>query len=318
MNLKQVKFSLAVVINLLAALTFGYFCFLGANFYFLGDTGTSISLAVFITLLLIGTSLGAKLLKETHGNFKSRFIWEIILLVLFTVLIGWFTYLPFSHYFTVSENKTIIKAELTSHVTEAEKMYVSYENYVIDRKNTYKSNLQTAIITMNASDADFNKYGFKLISLPNSLPYPIQIQKKLLKFQNDLLPAYYLNMKNVNSTWLTNSKSDIENWKTIGIVDVLNNIDTYSNKWKSDLITISKKRETGEEKDQINDFPYVLEFKQVKKHFTTTENPTPLSVVYSILIYVLMLLAWIFTKRHSKWPGLKVLFGFGKSAENEF
>ena len=96
MDLKQIKFSLAVVINLLAALTFGYFCFLGANFYTLGDKGKSITVAVIISLLLIGTSLGAKLLKQTHRNFKSRFIWEIILLVLFTVLIGYFTFFPFS------------------------------------------------------------------------------------------------------------------------------------------------------------------------------------------------------------------------------
>jgi hypothetical protein len=314
MNLKQIKFSLAVVINLLAALTFGYFCFLGANFYTLGDKGKSITLAVIITLLLIGTSLGAKLLKQTHSNFKNRFIWEIILLVLFTVLIGYFTFFPFSHYFSVSENETQIKSKLNSSITQAENMYVEYEKYVNKRKYDYKNNLESAVLSKvsGVSDLDFNCLDFKL----NSLPYPRQIQRKIRKIGFDLLPSSFIAMKRDNSKWLSNSKINIDKWKPIGIVDFINNIENNSNNWKSDLINISKIRETCEG-DNIEDFKYNLTTNEVKTYFTKLGNPTSLSAVYTIFVYVLMLLSWIFTSRSTRFPGLKILFGFGKSTENE-
>ncbi|MBP6754673.1 MAG: hypothetical protein KA210_00900 [Bacteroidia bacterium] len=312
MNLKQIKFSLAVVINLLAALTFGYFCFLGANFFTLGDKGTSITVTAIITLLLIGTSLGAKFLKQTKRNFKSRFIWEIVLLVLFTLLTASFTYFPFSHYFSVSENETQIKSKLNSSIAQAGNMYVEYEKYVNNRKSNYKANLESAILTMHASNIDFKKYDFKT----NSIAYDKQIKRKMITIGFDLVPSSFIAMKDVNSKWLADSKQLVNDWKPIGLVDVINNIDKNSNKWKADLITISKTRETGEEKDAV-DFTYSLPFNEVKNYFTSVGNPTPLSVIYAILLYVLMLLSWIFTKRDSKWPGLKVIFGYGESSENE-
>lgn len=315
MNLKQIKFSLAVVINLLAALTFGYFCFLGANFHKLGDKGTSIAVAVIITLLLIGTSLGAKLLKQTNRNFKSRFIWEIILLVLFTVLIGYFTVFHFSHYFSVSENETEIKSKLNSSITQAQNMYVEYEKYVINRKSNYKDKLESAVLSKvnGVSDVDFNCLDFRSNS---SLTNSKQIDRKIRKIGFDLVPSSFIAMKSDNSKWLANSKIDIDKWKPIGIVDFINNIENNSNNWKSDLINISKIRETCEG-DNIEDFKYNLTTNEVKAYFTKLGNPPLLSIIYAILLYVLMLLSWIFTKRDSKWPGLKALFGFGKSAENE-
>ena len=298
MNLKQIKFSLAVVINLLAAITFGYFCFLGANFYSLGDRGTSIAVAVIISLLLIGTSLGAKLLKQTHRNFKSRFTWEIILLVLFTVQIGYFTFFPFSHYFSVSENENEIKSKLNSSITQTENMYVKYEHYVNNRKSNYKAKLQSAVLLKETgvSDVDFNCLDFRL----NSLSFPDQINKKIRKFRIDLLPSTFIKMKSDNSKWLSNSKPLVNNWKPIGLVDVINNIDENSKKWKSDLITISKIRETCEGKN-IDDFKYNLTTNEVKMYFTKLGNPPSLSIIYAILIYVLMLLPYFFSNRSTTY-----------------
>ena len=316
MNLKQIKFSLAVVINLLAALTFGYFCFLGANFYTLGDKGKSITLAVIITLLLIGTSLGAKLLKQTHRNFKSRFIWEIILLVLFTLLIGCFTYFPFSHYFSVSEKETEIKSKLNSSINQAQNMYVKYEEYVNNRKSNYKAKLESAVLLKvnKVSDVDFNCLDFKL----NSLSFEKQIERKIRTIRLDLLPSSFNEMKSDNSKWLANSKGDIDNWKSIGIVDFINNIETNSIKWKSDLITISKIRETCEG-DKIQDFKYNLTNNEVKTNFTTHGNPPSLSLVFAILVYVLMLLSYIFCNRSTKSSvGFRAIFSKKTNKTNEF
>ncbi|KAB1157959.1 hypothetical protein [Flavobacterium luteum] len=317
MDLKQIKLSLAVVINLLAALTFGYFCFLGANFYTLGDKGKSIAVAVIITLFLIGTSLGAKLLKQTHRNFKSRFIWEIVLLVLFTALIGYFTFFPFSHYFSVSENEIQIKSKLNSSITQAENMYVEYELYVSDRKNNYKTKLESAVLLKEnrVSDVDFNCLDFKSNS---SLTNPKQIDRKIRKIGFDLVPSSFIAMKSHNSKWLANSKIDIDKWKPIGIVDFINNIENNSNNWKSDLINISKIRETCEG-DNIEDFKYNLTTNEVKTYFTKIGNPPLLSLVYAILVYVLMLLSYIFSNRSTKSDvGFRAIFSKKTNKTNEY
>lgn len=295
MNLKQNKFPLAVVINLLAAITFGYFCFLGTNFYTLGDKDKSITYAVIIILLLIGTSLGAKFLKQTKRNFKSRFVWEIISLVLFTVIIGYLTYTTFSHYFVVSENETEIQSKLNLSITQAENMYNEYEQYVDNRKNNYEANLNSAILTMNGNNSDFIKYDF----MTNSIPYDKQIIRKMRTIGFDLMPSNYNSMKSGNLSWLAKSKESVENWKPIGLVDVINNIETFSNNWKSDLINTSKIREKGEE-NEVSDFTYKLTLNQVTKYFTTQGNPTPTSIVYSLLVYVIMLLPYVLSNRSTK------------------
>ena len=314
MNLNQIKFSLAVVINLLTAITFGYFCFLGKNFETLGDKRESITFTVIITLLLIGTSLGAKFLKQTKRNFKSCLIMEIVLIILFSVLMACFTYLSFSHYFTVSEKQSEIKEKLDSSIAQAENMYVKYEEYVENRETIYKANLGSAILLMESgvSDNDFKKYGFKDKSI--SISYPDQIKKKMRTIHLDLLPDFE-NIKRINTTWLYNSKNDVDNWKPIGLVDVINNIEKYSYEWKNDLIEISNKTQVGE--GLVDPFKYNLTTNEVKDYFTTKNNPTTLSLVYAILLYVFMILAWVFTKRESGKAGGNPLFGIGRNTENE-
>ena len=312
MNLNQIKFSLAVVINLLTAITFGYFCFLGKNFETLGDKRESITFTVIITLLLIGTSLGAKFLKQTKRNFKSCLIMEIVLIILFSVLMACFTYLPFSHYFAVSEKQSEIKAKLDLSIAQAENMYVKYEEYVKNRETNYKANLESAVSSKEGgvSGKDFIKYDFK----DNTISYEKQIKKKMRTIHLDLLPDFE-NIKTINTTWLSNSKNDVDNWKPIGLVDVITNIEKYTNEWKNDLVENSKKTEAGE--GSVAPFEYNLTTNEVKEYFTTKSNPTPLSLVYAILLYALMILAWVFTKRESGKAGGNPLFGIGRSTDNE-
>jgi hypothetical protein len=314
MKLRQLKFSLALIINILTAITFGYVCFLGANFYTLGDKEGSIILALIIILLLISTTIGAKLLKQTKRNFKSRFIMEVILLILFTVLLGYFTFFPFSHYFGVSENEIEIKKKLNTSMTQAENMFTKYENYVADdRKKPYESNLKSAVLTKNTNVADFKKYDF----VENSISYDKQIENKMRTINFDLFPSNFEEMKIANTDWLAKSRISVNEWKPIGLIDVIKNVDQKSNSWKDQLINISKKRETGQTDLDTPNFEYTLTTSEVISFFTKLGKPTPLSFGLGILTYVLMLLSWISTKRDTKFPGLKIVFGNGKSTENE-
>lgn len=298
MDLKQIKFSLAVVINLLAALTFGYFCFLGANFYTLGDKGTSIAVAVIITLLLIGTSLGAKLLKQTKRNFKSRFIWEIVLLVLFSVLTASFTYYPFSHYFVVSAQKPTIQKKLNENISKAENMYTEYESYVLKRDSDYLRSLNDAVNQKNIAPSVYFAFGFNDSSgvLPQT-----QLNIKHNTLIPLLKPTNFNSMKTNDSVWFAKAKISVNNWEPISLVDVVNNIKTNTTNSINKIIGFSRNRAINE--TRIIFIPNLSEFNNVNIYFTTKGTPSPFSIVLAFFSYLLMLLSWFITKRDSRSTG---------------
>ena len=298
MNLKQMKLSLAVVINLLAALTFGYFCFLGLNFKTLGDKFESILYAVIITLILIGTSLGAKFLKQTKRNFKSRFIWEIVLLVLFSVLTAGFTYYPFSHYFVVSGQKPIIQDKLNKNISQAQNIYSEYNDYVTTRVGIYCSKIDVAILNIEGQPKELKKFG---ITRNPIVSIPIQRKNQIDKINYLLLPQNFKEMKTKDSIWFSKAGESVNNWEPISLVDVINNIKNNTTKSLNQLVSLSIRR--GE-----NDYyplfkPKKLHTNNVNNYFTEIGKPSPFSIVLAFLGYLLMLLSWFITKRDSRRTG---------------
>lgn len=298
MNLKQIKFSLAVVINLLAAITFGYFCFLGANFYTLGDKGTSIARAVIITLLLIGTSLGAKLLKQTKRNFKSCFIWEIVLLVLFSLLAVTFTYYPFSHYFLVTAQKPVIQNKLEGNILKAQNIYPDYESYVTTRVGIYTSKIDVAILNKGGQPKELEKFG-----ISTEIVVPLQTQRKnqIDKIKFLLLPQNFKQIKTNDTRWLTNAKNSVVNWEPISLVDVINDIENNTSNSLNKLINFSKK--TGKNESYPIFSPNKPKHNNVNNYFTKKATPSPFSIVLAFFSYLLMLLPWFITKRDSRSTG---------------
>jgi hypothetical protein len=320
--MNQSKFSLADVLTVLAAVAFGFGCFLGTNFYTLGNFSQSIVLSAIISVLLSGTALGAKLLKRTSRNFKICYVWEMILLVLFTGLTAFFAYSPFPHYFVVSEEQVEIRSKLNSNIKQAENMFTEYERYAENREYNYKSQLRSAVVTKNINSSDYTKYGFE----NNGITDNEQIDNKMFTLHADLFPTNYSDtinkngIKEVATTWLSDAKNKIEKWKSIGIVDVVNEVGQNSNDWLNKLVEFSAVREKGEP-EQTRDFDYPLSFDNVKKHFTTLGKPTPVSLGLAVVAYLMMLLPWFAAQLHSKNPGRKklilMIFGTSKSSSNE-
>ncbi|KGO95664.1 hypothetical protein Q767_10630 [Flavobacterium enshiense DK69] len=303
---------MADVIALLTALAFSFVCFLGTNFYTLGNTEQSILLSTIIFLLLSGTALGAKLLKRTSSNFKTCFIWEMILLVLFSILTAYFTYSPFSHYFVVSDQKQVIQSKLTASIQQAADMYPEYELYAQKRETIYIGKLRSVVMAKHVSPGVYSDYDFKSSGGSDNK----QIDSKMFTLHADLFPSNYGKKKTADSTWLADSRRIVNEWKAIGIADVIKNVEQNSKDWKTELVRLSRIREKGE---NANDFDYILSFNDVKTHFTTPDKPTPLSIGLAIIAYFLMLLPWIVTKRKGGKSGdILGLFGLGKSAaDNE-
>lgn len=292
-------FSLADVLTVLSAVAFGFVCFLGSNFYTLGDTKKSLIFAIIITVLLGGLAYLAKFLKRVQGNFKTSFIAEVVVLILFTVLLGYFTYSPFSHYFVVSDKKQHIQEQLSDNIKQAQNMFSEYEKYVDTRKYVYQSTLES--IANSGNQIDYSKHGL----IYNGPSEKIQIDNKMLTIHSDLFPTNYsdttnnMGIKQVAKEWLSDGQKKVTPWKSIGIVEVVNDIEDKSLGWYNDLVKYSTIREIGEE-DYAADFNYSLSFKDVKDNFKTLGKPTPLSIGLGVLAWVLMLLSWFITKRSSK------------------
>lgn len=297
------KFSLADVLTILTALAFGFICFLGKNFYTMGNTSVSITWSILIATSLAATALAAKQLKQTSGNFKTMFIIEIVVLVLFTVLTVFFAYSPFPHYFNVLTKKTEIKNKLQTSIVQAENMFAEYEQYAEIRKNSYKGRLVAAVNTRSISGKDYTIYGFAVGDVSDN----VQINNKMFTIHADLFPTTYSDtadnngIKEVAISWLTKAKNTTSNWKPIGIVNVVNELENNSKGWLSQLISFSKVREKGE---NYTDFDYKLTFNDVKTHFITPGSPTLLSISLTAVAYVLMLLSWFVTKRHTRRTGV--------------
>ena len=307
--MKQSNFSISDVFTVLTAFIFGFISYLSMNFYTLGDVKKSIFFAVIVTLLLVVTALGAKLLKRTNGSFKRSLIFEILLLLMFTSLMILFTIAPFSHFFSVTENKTDIQNELNDQISQAENMYNAYESYAEIREYSYKKQLKRVVKGKRKQPngpREYKEYGF----VKNGVPDNKQIKNKMLTVHYDLFPSNYLKMKENDSIWLSESRKIVDNWKPIGIVNVVNKVEENSKLWLKQLINLSKVREKGE---QTEDFTYPLSFKKVKGQFIDNKNPNMISIGLAFLAYILMLFSWFVTKRSTKFPGVKFLFGKGGS-----
>lgn len=304
------KFSLADLLTVLGAIVFGFFCFLSFNFLSLGKTIPSITWSTIIALVLGGFAYGAKLLKKTSRNFKTCIIWEGVLLFLFIVS-AFVSIIPFSHFFVVSEKKEEIQQKDTANINQVEGLFTIYESYANNRLQSYSITLNRVVDAKENNLHDYyDQYGFVKEIEPKT-----QVKYMYSKLNNQLYPPNYLQMKQIDSTWLENAKKTITDWKPIGVVNIINKVEKNITLWRNELNQISTFRAQGEKTTDFNFNPPI--FENTDNKFVRMGNPTILSIIYAIGLYILMLLSYFITKRHTRYPGLKVIFSTGDIKENE-
>lgn len=312
--MNQSKFSLADVLSVLAALAFGFVCFMGANFlnidkdvvWGMPNIMGNIIMAFTYSFALFATAYGAKLLKRTSRNFKSSFILEVFFLVLFLFFAFLFTTksYPFPHFFTVTAQKTEINSKLQTSIELAENMFSNYESKANEREIIYENKLKSAVAVGNPNT--LRKYGFDRNS---PISFDQQILLKTGKLHKDLFPDKYSNsisrkgIKEVATKWLQNASNIASRWKPIGIVGVVNNIEQKSKGWLNILVNLYSSPGQGEEEETIEVFNPDLSFEDVKTHFKEPKKPTSFSIGLAVLTYLLMLFTWFITKRDGKGNG---------------
>ena len=295
----QSNFSLADLISLLIGIVFGFICFLGANFYTYGDTNLSIGIAVIISLLMVGTSMGAIRLKRTNKHFKIRKVWEILMVILFTGFTIVFTYFVFSHYFVVIDKKDEIQTKLTTNLNQVDRLYKLYQDNYERRKENYESALKSAVLNykLGGDTRPYYALGFN----PNkNRSNKSQIRSFLNEFQRDLFPDNFNSIMKKDSIYVSNSRGIISNWKQkpIGTFEVIKNLDTKIQDTKSKLINLSK-QEPGYNKYGPS-FQPTTSIEDVEKLFTTTSQPTILSLCLGFIAWLLMLLSYFTSRRSTK------------------
>lgn len=304
----QSKFSLADLLTVLGTLGYGFFCFLSINFLTLGDTTTSIIGAVLISSIIGGLAFGVKLLKRTSRNFKTFIIWEWILIFLF-IVVAFFAIFPFSHYFVVSAQKENIQKKVISNITQAEGLFLDYELYADSRLNIYKSRLNSIISAKIVDPNGYTNFGF-IEGADDS----IQVENKMFILKAQLYPSNYSDMKQIDSTWLSDSKDKVKSWSPTGIVKVVNTLKIEISSWSKQLKSYSSFRAP---KEAASDFDFPLTFDDVSSKFNQSTTPNLLALIIGIALYLLMFLSYFITKRHSRYPGLKVIFSICSRKENE-
>ncbi len=316
--MKQPKVTLANVLLIIAGLGFGFTIYLSINFITLGDTSQSILSAFIITLFLAGFALGAQLLKRAQKNFKTTIILELVALLLF-IVVAFLAINPFSHVFTVFKKKEDIENKVMENINQAQKMFEEYENYVISRENNYRRKLKSVIASKLVNPEEYNNIGFDNVRSDND-----QINFKVFILHTKLMPSNFQNdtiqkqdgIKGAAVKWLNEVNKIVKSdfGFMFGIVKIINEAPIKIDSWKLDLIEFSKYRADTE---AVEDFTYPLDFKTVQNQLTEIESPTLLSLILTLIAYSLMLLPYFLTRRSSRFPGVKIVFGGSNSSDNE-
>lgn len=298
------KFSIADIFTIVAALVFGFFCYLSFNFKFLGDTVKSVICAVVIAVVLGLLALLPKWMKSTDHNFKTHFILEWVFM-LFFALAAVVAIFPFSHFFSVSskDNKQKIQTSIETDIRQAEELYDNYEEYVNNRMSLFENEIRTAVVNRSSNMSEYSKYGLK--SDPNVSDQK-QMEHKINVLRNQLYPSNYEETKKVHNTWLRDSKTKVSRWNPIGVVNVVGHVQSEITSWVDELVKYSTYRAKGE---TAEDFSSPVAFSNVNEILSTKYSPTLVSVLLALGLYTIMLLSYFITRRHTRFPGVKLLFG---------
>jgi ABC-type glycerol-3-phosphate transport system permease component len=322
--LNQKEFLWIVLFTILPAVVFGIICFLSINFLSLGDTLLSLVVATVFALLLLIPVFVAICLKKTSRPSKASIIWEWILFFLFIFLAFVFLF-PFSHYFVVSEKKDGIQQKLSQNVSEAKNMFAKYKTYANNREYIYEQELTNALSKGHDGSyiypSKYDDFGFQAGGDDSK-----QKEDKLKDLHNGLFlhPFDYQKEKEKDLSWLGDAQNSIDSWAKISIVSVVKDMDNNIQTWFYNLVKLSKARGTGETAinfdEDTNSTVTILNVKrqfkkEVKDMFFVTNFR---AIIFAIVLYFLMWLPWlpyIGIRRHSKYPGLKEVFGTEKKIE---
>ena len=291
----DIKFSWAMTVSIIASLIFGFVSFLSLNFLLRADIRLSIMGALAISILLWFMAFVIKQIKLVKRNFRKYAFVEIIALSIYFLVAFIFSIHPYSHYFTVSNRKDIIKAKISSNVDRSIKMFVEYDNYVNNSLALYQSKLNTAIRgKLENPDA------YSAIGLSNDEDISIQTSRLSRIFKDYLKPAGYDSTKIYATNWLTHAKTTSTYWNPISLMNVIIRIDLVVSGWHSQLVGYSR----SNPEVPGSEFHYSPSIASVDSELTERDSPSFTAIITALILNLAILFPYFFTYRNDRHAGL--------------
>jgi hypothetical protein len=310
--MSAVKISLAGVLSLLAALGFGFFCFVSQNYLLLGNTISALTYSILMMVAVYGLAFVARKTKIASSNFRTFIMVERFVLILYIGISVLFIQ-PFSQFFNVYEKREGIQKKVLSNIGQADGMFEEYETYANNRIKMYKDRLIDIVDNYNKriDTKKYNECGFVQGQEPG------QVLNKVNILKAKLYPTNYKEIKQTDSIWLVVSKESIQKWRPIAVVDVVKNLDKNINSRNDELKSFMKFQAGCEDSVSVTPYNLHFSFSNVKGAFQTKEKPNLIAIVVAVGLYFLILLDYFVAQRHFR-NGEKILvFKFNNSKREE-
>ena len=289
------RITISAVLTLIGVLIFGLISFFGTMYLQSGNLKMSILYPALYSFGLLLTIVLATYFKSQRFNFQKNSLRELIFILLY-IVISVFSVKGFVHFFTVQERKKEIATKIEENISNVENMFVQYEERVNERVLAFDGFLDATIAGKN--QPLYLKYF--VVGGPDET---YQKNNKINSFKDDLKPAEYDTMKFLAFEWLKKSKQTILDIKPIGIIDVLNNFDSNSNKWYAKIKEYDKTVNTFTDEAVTPPFNYNLNFTSVNDELTIQKAPTLKSIIYLLLTHLLILFVYLLAIRDGRSLG---------------
>ena len=276
----KLKFSWGHIIAFVAMIFVSYVSFMGLTYFLEGSFILAGAGVFIIDVLLFVFFIVPQFLKGADARFKKRIRWERALLLL-AVPAYLVAMLPFTHFWTVYDNRDKVERGFADAIAKKDSIFSSYEEYVAERRSSYDRVLASS--RLNAISKDNRKEALRL----------------------QLIDANYTALKAAADDWGRGCKGvTVWNVFMIGNVDLVENaIDD----WNRSLVAFSEKKMHDEVAD-VESFPLehtsVMAAKEqlnvLRQAFTTPDLPTLIAYVLVAVIYIMLLFPYIIQRRNTR------------------
>jgi len=277
---KKLKFSWGHIIAALAIIFISYVSFAGLTYLTKGNFILA-GIGVFlIDFLLIIFFIVPQYLKGTDENFKTKIIYERILI--FTSPIFFVAIMvPYAHFWIVFEQRKQVEATFSTSIKTTKGMFYSYEKYADNRILAYEEHL-----------TDLNENTYRKNNAVEALTLQIIDQN-------------YTDVKKSAFKWI-----DKASGATVWNVFLIGNIKEVENAidhWNKSLTKFSSKTLMDEPKDTepfTSSDPSVVTAKgnlnNLRAIYTTMMWPNAIGIATAILLYIMLLFPYIIQSRNTK------------------
>lgn len=294
---KLLRFTFAHIIAIVSLIFILYITFTGLMFWNESNFVPSFFGTLIIGVVLYGLLIILQKLKGTDQNFKSFILLERVLLIVFILLsIG--AFIPFSHFWTVFDNRAEIKKEFENANSKSENIFIEYEKYAKERIQDYQMDLNRVVNSKRNNPSQYRAYGFSPDFDDN-----VQINNFEDHLHQILLSENYDQLKTIASENWQSSKIKASIWNPF-LLNEAKKINENIDKWTLALKDMSEETCSNE---QAAPFDYKVSFAEFSNYYTQFRTPTIIAILLGLICYLLLLTPYFKQDRHTK--SIYTLFG---------